>query len=67
MTDTYSLAINSPAVDWIPVGINGCGTTITSDQRGVIRPIDANHDGTPGCDIGAYELQLMQYLPAIKK
>jgi predicted outer membrane repeat protein len=67
ITDTFSLSINSPAVDWIPVGVNGCGTMISEDQRGVIRPLDGNRDGTNGCDVGAYELQLMHYLPAIMK
>ena len=26
-----------------------------TDQRGFLRPADGNHDGTAGCDIGAYE------------
>jgi CSLREA domain-containing protein len=25
------------------------------DQRGVVRPLDGNGDGTPNCDIGSYE------------
>jgi uncharacterized repeat protein (TIGR01451 family) len=39
----------SPAIDAIPAGTNGCGTTVTTDQRGVARPQGS------GCDIGAYE------------
>ncbi|HUM03566.1 MAG TPA: kelch repeat-containing protein, partial [Thermoanaerobaculia bacterium] len=39
----------SPAVDAIPSGVNGCGTTLTADQRGAARPTGA------GCDIGAVE------------
>ncbi len=39
----------SPALDQIPAGMYGCGTSITADQRGVIRP-----QGN-GCDIGAYK------------
>jgi CSLREA domain-containing protein len=39
----------SPALDLIPPGINGCGTTIATDQRGVLRPQG------PGCDMGAVE------------
>lgn len=48
-TQTQALLAGSPAIDRIPVGTNGCGTTITTDQRGVKRP-----QGT-ACDIGAYE------------
>ncbi len=48
-TQTIALLAGSPAIDAIPPGINGCGTTITSDQRGVSRPQG------PGCDIGAFE------------
>jgi len=51
-TKTIGLAPGSPAVDAIPAGSSGCGTTITVDQRGVQRP-----QGTR-CDIGAYELVL---------
>ncbi|HEX7615083.1 MAG TPA: putative Ig domain-containing protein [Thermoanaerobaculia bacterium] len=39
----------SPAVDAIAPGVNGCGTTLTTDQRGAPRPTGA------GCDIGAVE------------
>ncbi len=39
----------SPAVDAIPGEANGCGTSLTTDQRGATRPT-----GT-GCDIGAVE------------
>src|SRR5262249_17756258 len=39
----------SPAIDAIPPGINGCGTSLTTDQRGVPRPQGA------GCDIRALE------------
>ncbi|MCO5177920.1 MAG: PxKF domain-containing protein [Thermomicrobiales bacterium] len=48
-TQTHALASNSPALDRIPVGTLGCGTTLTIDQRGVERPL-----GT-ACDIGAFE------------
>jgi uncharacterized repeat protein (TIGR01451 family) len=48
-TLTMAPASTSPVVDAIPPGVNGCGTTITTDQRGALRP-----NGT-GCDIGAYE------------
>jgi uncharacterized repeat protein (TIGR01451 family) len=49
-TQTIALLSGSPAINAIPPGVNGCGTTITTDQRGVSRPQGA------GCDIGAFEL-----------
>ncbi len=51
-TETMALLTNSPAIDKIPNGANGCGTTVTTDQRGVSRPQNAL------CDIGAYEVEL---------
>jgi hypothetical protein len=48
-TQTIALEPGSPAVDAISPGVNGCGTTIKSDQRGVTRPQG------PGCDMGAFE------------
>ena len=44
-----ALRAGSPAVNRIPAGANGCGTTITTDQRGVTRPVGS------GCDVGAFE------------
>jgi uncharacterized repeat protein (TIGR01451 family) len=49
-TQTIALQPGSPAIDAIPSTVNGCGTTITTDQRGISRPQG------PGCDIGAFEL-----------
>jgi len=51
-TQTIPLMPGSPAVDAIPPGVSGCGTTLTNDQRGVSRPQGS------GCDIGAFELVL---------
>ncbi|HLL38103.1 MAG TPA: choice-of-anchor Q domain-containing protein, partial [Rubrobacteraceae bacterium] len=50
-TLTHALLEGSPAINAIPEGTNGCGTTITTDQRGVTRPQGS------GCDIGAFETQ----------
>jgi hypothetical protein len=49
-TQTIALEPGSPAIDAIPSSVSGCGTTITTDQRGVSRPQGS------GCDIGAFEL-----------
>jgi hypothetical protein len=54
-TQTEALGTKSPAID------KGAGFGLTSDQRGVLRPIDfpaiANAAGGNGADIGAFELQ----------
>jgi hypothetical protein len=49
LTETVDLLSGSPAIDRIPAGTNGCGTDITTDQRGVARPQGST------CDIGAFE------------
>jgi hypothetical protein len=56
---THALLENSPAID---TGTNaGCPST---DQRGVVRPVDGDEDGTATCDIGAYEYRILRvYLP----
>lgn len=51
-TETMALLPGSPAIDAVPAGV--CSQS--DDQRGVIRPQDGNGDGTPACDMGAYEL-----------
>jgi CSLREA domain-containing protein len=55
-TDTRALASTSPAVDAIPEGTSGCGTTTAADQRGRPRPMDGDLSGSDACDKGAYEL-----------
>jgi len=54
----------SPVMDAIPLGVNGCGTTITTDQRGLPRATDGR------CDIGAVEyggLFLRLWLPLVRR
>jgi hypothetical protein len=51
-TFTHALLPGSPALDGIPWGANGCGTTVFSDQRGQARPQPVGG----ACDIGAYEV-----------
>jgi CSLREA domain-containing protein len=57
-TWTHSLKLTSPAVDYIPEGINGC-VVGTHDQRGVLR--------FPACNIGAFEQDQIEsvYLPLV--
>jgi predicted outer membrane repeat protein len=55
---SYSFALlpGSPAIDYIPASVNGCGSTLYEEQRGRTRPV--NYPDYPGgCDIGAFELQ----------
>ena len=56
-TRTHALLSGSPAMDAIPQGTNGCGTTFAEDQRGVDRPQDGDANGTAACDIGPFELE----------
>jgi hypothetical protein len=48
-TLTHLPESGSPAIDAIPAGVNGCGTSLINDQRGAPRPIHGK------CDIGAVE------------
>jgi hypothetical protein len=63
---THALPAGSQAIDAIPAGANGCGTTHTVDQRGEPRPQNGR------CDIGAYEtagvvLDVHVYLPIVMR
>ncbi len=48
-TPTHLPEQSSPALNTIPSGVNGCGTTFQTDQRGAIRPLESS------CDMGAVE------------
>jgi uncharacterized repeat protein (TIGR01451 family) len=60
-TETHALPESSPSLNRIPNGQNECGTTITEDQRGSLRP----QGGT--CDMGAFELELTGLLEVVKE
>ena len=47
--ETHALDADSPALNHIPIGSGGCGSTLIEDQRGVARPAKG------ACDVGAYE------------
>jgi hypothetical protein len=54
----------SPVMDVIPLGTNGCGSTLTTDQRGLPRATDGR------CDIGAVEyggLLSRLWLPLVRR
>jgi hypothetical protein len=62
-TPTHALVAGSPAIDAGDPG--GCrnsqGTLISTDQRGFARHVDGNNDGTARCDIGAVELNSLNF------
>jgi hypothetical protein len=64
-TQTQALLPGSPAID--AGNVDGCtdsfGALLASDQRGHQRP--ANGGGSLRCDIGAFELQRLLYLPLL--
>jgi hypothetical protein len=59
-TQTHALLPGSPAID--AASSTTCPAT---DQRGVQRPLDGNGDGTPVCDIGAFEYGTLPAAPTV--
>jgi hypothetical protein len=59
-TLTHLPLASSLAVDAIPLNTNGCGTLISTDQRGVLRP-----QGNAKCDIGAVERVVGELTPLL--
>lgn len=56
-TQTHAFLGASPAIDaGDPASCKDHNNAaLTTDQRGFLRPTDGNGDGTPRCDIGAFE------------
>jgi hypothetical protein len=50
-TPSHALTPDSPALNVVPAA----AACPAADQRGVLRPIDADLDGEARCDAGAYE------------
>lgn len=57
-TDTMALLVDGPAIDaGNPAGCSdAAGVALAHDQRGNPRSADGDGDGTPRCDVGAFEL-----------
>ena len=53
-TRTRALSPDSPAIDHIPAGTNGCTPHTSRDQRGALRASGPGHGGD-ACDVGAFE------------
>jgi hypothetical protein len=67
-TPTHALLPGSPAID--AGSFNGCygdNQPLATDQRGLSRHADGDHDGQTVCDIGAFELQLLLYVPLVRR
>ena len=66
-TLTQGLLPGSPAIDAGDNAICAAAPVNNRDQRGVIRPIDGNDDGLATCDLGAFEVTYLTYLPLVVK
>lgn len=61
---THTLLQNSPAIDRIPNGTNGCLAGQTTDARGAVRAGGENRGG-PACDSGSFEAASIQQPAAL--
>lgn len=61
---TQALQDNSPAINRIPNGTNGCQANVTTDARSAVRAGGDDRGGV-ACDIGAYEYDSLQQPSAV--
>jgi CSLREA domain-containing protein len=61
---THALLQNSPAIDRIPNGTNGCQAGVSTDARTAVRAGGDDRGGV-ACDIGAYEYDSVQQPSAV--
>lgn len=54
LTPTLALGAGSPAID---AGRGAICATVSRDQRGVVRPVDGDKNGSAACDLGAFEFE----------
>jgi uncharacterized protein YbdZ (MbtH family) len=54
-TETHMPRYTSAAMDLVPAGVNGCGTTVADDQRDYARPVNG------ACEAGSVEAPLQPF------
>jgi hypothetical protein len=60
-TLTHAFESDSRLLNYVPFGVNGCGTAVLTDQRGALRPFGS------GCEPGAFEQVWQVLLPIMMR